>query len=73
MIWMAMGIARGYGVQLWPFLQDLNQLKALYRDRWQSFLGKAAALTAFAPRDLFTAQHLSARLDGVRKCDFEAS
>jgi type IV secretion system protein VirD4 len=58
----AMGIARGYGVQLWPFLQDLNQLKALYRDRWQSFLGNAAAVTAFAPRDLFTAQHLSARL-----------
>lgn len=58
----AMGIARGYGVQLWPFLQDLNQLKALYKDRWQSFLGNAAAITAFAPRDLFTAQHLSQRL-----------
>jgi len=57
----AMGIADGLGVQLWPFLQDLNQLKALYHDRWQTFLGNAAALTAFGPRDIFTAQYLSAR------------
>ena len=55
----AMGIARGFGVQLWPFLQDLNQLKALYQDRWQTFIGNAGVLTAFAPRDLFTAQYLS--------------
>lgn len=57
----AMGIASGAGVQLWPFLQDLTQLKALYQDRWQTFLGHAAALTAFGPRDLFTARYLIAR------------
>lgn len=55
----AMGIARGFGVQLWPVLQDLNQLKALYKDRWQSFIGNAGFVGAFAPRDLFTAKHLS--------------
>jgi len=55
----AMGIARGFGVQLWPILQDLNQLKALYSDRWQTFIGNAGLITAFAPRDLFTAQYLS--------------
>jgi type IV secretion system protein VirD4 len=55
----AMGIARGFGVQLWPFLQDLNQLKALYKDRWQTFVGNAGCVTAFAPRDLFTAKYLS--------------
>lgn len=55
----AMGIARGFGVQLWPILQDLNQLKALYKDRWQSFIANAGFVTAFAPRDLFTAKHLS--------------
>jgi type IV secretion system protein VirD4 len=57
----AMGIADGLGVQLWPFLQDVSQLKALYQDRWQTFLGNAAALTAFGARDIFTAQYLSAR------------
>lgn len=57
----AMGIARGYGIQLWPILQDLSQLKALYNERWQTFLGNAGVLTAFTPQDLFTAKHLSER------------
>jgi type IV secretion system protein VirD4 len=55
----AMGIARGFGVQLWPFLQDLNQLKSLYKDRWETFIGARGALTAFAPQDWFTAEYLS--------------
>ena len=55
----AMGIARGYGVQLWPILQDLNQLHALYKDRWQTFIGARGVLTAFAPQDMFTADYLS--------------
>ena len=55
----AMGIARGFGVQLWPFLQDLNQLHALYKDRWQTFIGARGVLTAFAPQDMFTADYLS--------------
>jgi type IV secretion system protein VirD4 len=55
----AMGIAAGFGVQLWPFLQDLNQLHALYKDRWQTFIGARGVLTAFAPQDMFTADYLS--------------
>ena len=55
----AMGIARGFGVQLWPFVQDLNQIKALYKDRWQTFIGARGLLTSFAPRDMFTAKYLS--------------
>lgn len=55
----AMGIARGFGVQLVPVLQDLNQLNALYKDRWQSFIANAGFISAFAPRDMFTAEYLS--------------
>lgn len=55
----AMGIARGYGIQLWPILQDLNQLKDLYDKRWQTFLGARGALTAFRAQDHFTATELS--------------
>jgi type IV secretion system protein VirD4 len=55
----AMGIARGFGVQLLPVLQDLNQLNALYKDRWQSFIANAGFISAFAPRDMFTAEYLS--------------
>jgi type IV secretion system protein VirD4 len=59
----AMNIARGYGIQLWPFVQDLNQLKDIYEDKWENFVGASSALTAFAPRDVFTSDYLS-RLSG---------
>lgn len=55
----AMNIARGFGVQLWPFVQDLNQLHSIYKDNWQNFIGARGALTSFAPHDLFTARYLS--------------
>lgn len=34
-------LLRGYGAQLWLFVQDLSQLKAVY-PRWQSFLANTA-------------------------------
>ena len=55
----AMNIARSFGVQLWPFVQDLTQLKDIYHDNWENFLGASAALTAFAPREVFTSDYLS--------------
>ena len=61
----ALGIARGSGVQLWPFLQDLNQLKDLYPRRWETFMTGAGAITAYAPKDWFTAEYLS-RLCGQK-------
>ena len=58
----ALGLAAGYGVQLWPILQDLPQLQDLYGKRWQSFLGNAGVIQLFAPNDLETASHFSERL-----------
>ena len=55
----AMGLAAGFGLQLWPVLQDLNQLKNLYPQNWQTFLGNAGAQIFFAPRDLTTAEYVS--------------
>jgi type IV secretion system protein VirD4 len=54
-----MGIGRGYGIQLWPVLQDLNQLVELYPKRWETFLGNAGAQLFFAPRDNFSARWIS--------------
>src|ERR1019366_6327659 len=34
-------LLRGYGAQLWVFVQDLSQLKAVY-PRWQSFLASTS-------------------------------
>ena len=40
----AMGLMRGYGVQLWPFMQDLGQLLKLYGDHLsETFFGNADA------------------------------
>jgi type IV secretion system protein VirD4 len=55
----AVGQIRGFGVQLWVVLQDLNQLKALYRDRWETFLGKAGTVQFFGLNDHFTTQYVS--------------
>src|SRR5271165_823114 len=41
--------------------QDLNQLKALYKERWESFLANAGVVQAFTPNDLTTADWMSRR------------
>jgi type IV secretion system protein VirD4 len=57
----AMGLAAGYGVRLWPILQDVNQAKDIYDQRWETFLANAGALHALTPNDLTTAEYLSKR------------
>ena len=58
----AMGLLAGYGVQLWPILQGLDQLKDLYPRRWQSFVANAGVVQAFGINDMGTAQYLSTML-----------
>lgn len=59
MIQNAIAQARGYNVQLWPFVQDLNQLQDIYGKRWQSFVANAGVVQWFTPNDIFTAEYLS--------------
>jgi len=54
-------LVRGYGVQIVPILQDINQLKKLYPDMWETFIGMAGAVMSFAPNDITTAEWLSRR------------
>lgn len=54
-------LVRGYGVQMVPVLQDLGQLKKLYPDMWETFIGNAGAITSFATNDLTTAEWFSRR------------
>ena len=53
----AMGLMAGYGVQLWPILQDIHQLRATYEKRAGTFLSNAGVLQIFGVND-----HESARL-----------
>ena len=57
----AIALSAGYGIRLWPVLQDLNQLKDLYPKNWETFLANAGVHQFFTPRDLTTAEYLSNR------------
>jgi type IV secretion system protein VirD4 len=54
-------LVRGYGIQIMPVLQDLHQLRALYKERWESFIGMAGAVAAFGAREMTTAKWMSER------------
>ena len=60
-------LVRGYGIQIMPVLQDLNQLKSLYEQRWETFLGNAGAAVFFAPNDATTAAWLETRLGNTTR------
>jgi len=55
----AAGFIRGMNCQLVSVLQDLAQLKALYPNSWETFIGNAGLLLAFGNSDLTTTEHLS--------------
>jgi type IV secretion system protein VirD4 len=55
-------LARGYGVQMMPILQDLPQLKKLYPDMWETFIGMAGAVISFGTNDSTTGEWLSKRM-----------
>ena len=57
----AAGQIAGFGVKLWPILQDLGQLKSLYSERWETFLGNAGIIQFFGNNDLTTLEWISKR------------
>ncbi len=58
----AAGQIAGLGCKLWPILQDIGQLRALYGDRWETFLGNSGILQFFGNSDLQTLEWISKRL-----------
>ena len=53
----AAGYAAGFGVKLWIILQDLQQLKSLYKTSWQTFLANAGAVQIFGASDRETLEY----------------
>ncbi len=58
----AVGLARGYGIQLWMFLQDIHQLRYLYKEKAESFLANTGMQQYFVPNDIETAERISKRM-----------
>lgn len=55
----AAGQLASFDVRLWPIVQDLTQIKALYNDRWETFIGNAAVVQFFGTSDLTTLKYMS--------------
>lgn len=58
----AAGQIAGFGVKLWPILQDLTQLKRDYKEGWETFMGNAGVLQFFGNNDVTTLEFISKRL-----------
>lgn len=54
-------VVRGYGIQIMPVFQDLNQLQGIYKERWETFIGQAGVITFFRPNNSTTAKWISER------------
>lgn len=55
----AMGLMAGYGLQLWPILQDMSQLRDLYGARASTFVANAGVQQVFGVNDFETAKWIS--------------
>jgi len=55
----AFGLMAGYGLQLWPILQDLHQLRGAYGERAGTFLSNAGLVQVFNVADVDTASWVS--------------
>jgi type IV secretion system protein VirD4 len=54
-----MGLMAGYGLQLWPILQDMSQLRYLYGAQSSTFVVNASEQQVFGANDFETAKWLS--------------
>jgi hypothetical protein len=63
----AAGLMRGYGVQLWPFLQDMGQLESLYGgEEMHTFFANADARIFFGNSDKPTLRDISDMLGNLQ-------
>lgn len=53
---------RGYKVRIWSVFQDINQLKSLYPDAWETFLANAGITQVMTVNDAATAQYFSDKI-----------
>jgi type IV secretion system protein VirD4 len=58
----AAGQIASFAVKLWTIVQDITQLQREYRASWQTFIGNAGVVTAFANTDSATLEYLSGLL-----------
>jgi type IV secretion system protein VirD4 len=53
----AVGLAAGYGIQLFTVWQDVAQMRDLYQGRWASFIGNSGVRAVFSLDDYDSARY----------------
>lgn len=56
---IALSTYAGFNLTIWPILQSLIQLKGIYGDKWEVFVGNTAVKQYFSVNDNFTADYIS--------------
>lgn len=54
----------GNRVRVWSIFQDINQIKSIYGDNWETFISNAGILQVMTPNDATTADYISSRRTG---------
>jgi type IV secretion system protein VirD4 len=57
----ASGLLAGYGLKLWPVIQNIGLLKHLYPKNWETFFANAGAVQCFGVNDRATGEYFVAR------------
>jgi len=60
MVEQAYGLMAGFGMQLYGVVQDLGQLKRVYGDGYETFIGNSGLIQYFGSRDRMSADYFSA-------------
>jgi type IV secretion system protein VirD4 len=66
----AYGLMRGFGIAVWAFLQDLNQLSTTYPKSWKTFIANSTAMTCYGAMDQSTVEVISKML-GTQTVEYE--
>jgi type IV secretory pathway TraG/TraD family ATPase VirD4 len=59
-------IIRGYGVRIWWFVQNINQLVEMYPRNWQTFFACSGLIQMFSLNDKFDWEYLSQMIGKTR-------
>jgi type IV secretion system protein VirD4 len=59
-------IARGYGLRVWWFVQNIHQLVDMYPRNWQTFFACSGLIQMFSLNDKFDWEYLSAMIGKCR-------
>ncbi|WP_299963009.1 type IV secretory system conjugative DNA transfer family protein [uncultured Roseobacter sp.] len=59
MVEQAYGLMAGFGIQLWGITQDLCQLRKVYGQDYESFIGNSGAVAYFGSPDKTSAEYFS--------------